>query len=247
MATDHTAEEPPRTGRTILENSGSIQNSSDADRKIAAGKANSPKRRGTKLGLRGIIWMSEVVMACPAMLCGRYSARVNAPLFRRLQQLLVEDLQHLRQVGTALENHPARRDHAILALAGPQPGAFLDTEQGIFGGAAKDREHRPLVQEIQRIVAPFAGSDHAAIDGQDAIEFGTVESNLRHLRRRHVTRALFLRKGGAVQRYGFFHHRRRNDEPGTQVPQARNCVIPVESFTGAQKLSLIHISEPTRQ
>ena len=45
-----------------------------------------------------------------------------------------------------------------------QAWALFHPEQGHLAGAAEDREHRRLLQEIQGIIAPFPGRDHAAID-----------------------------------------------------------------------------------
>ena len=108
----------------------------------------------------------------------------------------------LSQFMAALEDQAARRDHGILALAAAQFRALLHPEQGHLAGAAEDGEHRDLLQEIQGIVPPFPGGDHAAIDGKDAAEFAAVEMDFRVLR--NVPRA-FSGKG-AVERYGFFHH-----------------------------------------
>ena len=91
------------------------------------------------------------------------------------EQLLVEDFEHLGQFMAALEHQPAGRDHGILALACAQSGPFLHPEQRHFAGAAENREHRRLFQEIHGIIAPFPGRDHAAIHGQNAVELGAVE------------------------------------------------------------------------
>src|SRR5580698_7364178 len=127
----------------------------------------------------------------------------------RLDQLLVEDAQHLRQVVAALEDVAARFDHGILTLAVAQARALLDSEQRHLARAAEDREHRHIAQEIDRVVAPFPGTDHAAVEVEDAIELGAVES---HLRRGpaagYIPRG--LRAGlRTEERYGFLDHRAR--------------------------------------
>jgi hypothetical protein len=58
-------------------------------------------------------------------------------------------------------------------------GAFLNSEERHLAGAAEDREHRDLIEEIDGIVAPFAGRDHATIESENAVQLGPLEANLR--------------------------------------------------------------------
>src|SRR5205085_4777863 len=77
----------------------------------------------------------------------------------------------------ALEYLPARGNDRVLPLAILELGAFLDRVERDFRGAAKDREHRHLVAEIDGVIAPLARNDHAAIRIQDPLEFGTFEAD----------------------------------------------------------------------
>ena len=46
---------------------------------------------------------------------------------------------------------------------------------GHLAGAAEDREHRLVAADVDGVVAPFAGGDLAAVDGEDGAQFLAVE------------------------------------------------------------------------
>ena len=77
-----------------------------------------------------------------------------------------------------LHDQAGRRDHAVGALLARQPRIFLDAVERDFGGAAEDRKHRAVFQEIDRVIAPLAGCDHAAIEAENAVEFAPGEGDL---------------------------------------------------------------------
>ena len=49
-------------------------------------------------------------------------------------------------------------------LAAGKPQDFFDPVERHLGGAMEHREHRPVAQKCDRVVAPFAGGDLAAIE-----------------------------------------------------------------------------------
>ncbi len=101
---------------------------------------------------------------------------------QRLHQRLVEHAQHLGEVVAALEDEPGGRDHGIHALLAAQLRPLLDAKQRHLAGAPEDGEHRRVLQEIDGVIAPFAGGHHAAVKREDAIEFAAVEAHLRDVR-----------------------------------------------------------------
>src|SRR4029077_10726271 len=79
---------------------------------------------------------------------------------------------------TALDDQSGRRDHAVGALAARQPRILLDAIERHFGGAAEDGIHRAVLEKINRVIAPLAGCDHAAVEAENAVEFAPAEGNL---------------------------------------------------------------------
>src|ERR687897_2086463 len=77
----------------------------------------------------------------------------------------------------AAQDQPGGGDHAIGALSAGEARVLLDAVERDFGGAAKYRKHRAVFQKIDGVIAPLAGSDHAAIEAQDAVEFAAVEGD----------------------------------------------------------------------
>src|SRR5688572_23450999 len=78
----------------------------------------------------------------------------------------------------ALDDQPRRRDHAIGALLAREPRIFFDAVERHFGGAAENGKHRAVFQKINRIIAPLAGCDHAAIEAENTVEFAPAEGDL---------------------------------------------------------------------
>src|SRR6185312_17050514 len=77
----------------------------------------------------------------------------------------------------AFQNDPARRDHRESALAARELRHLGDLEERHLAGAAEYGEHGTVRKMVDGVVAPFAGSDHAAIDAQDLVEFPAVEGD----------------------------------------------------------------------
>src|SRR5450756_386515 len=103
----------------------------------------------------------------------------------------------------APQDQPARRDHAVHALLAGQPRIFFDAVDRHFRGAAEDREHRAIPQEIDRIVAPLAIGDHATVQIQDAIELNAIERYPAWRR----TRSGVAHRCASLARIGFLRHR----------------------------------------
>ena len=72
-----------------------------------------------------------------------------------------------------------QRPHALLAA---QRGALLDPVFGPLGGAAEGPEGGVVAAELDRIIAPLAGGDHAAVEVDDALQLGPAEADLRRRR-----------------------------------------------------------------
>ena len=74
--------------------------------------------------------------------------------------------------------HAARSgDHGIGALTSCKRRILDDSVEGNFGRAPEYGEHRAVLQELDRIVAPFAGGDHTPVKMQDSVELAPLESD----------------------------------------------------------------------
>ena len=102
-------------------------------------------------------------------------------------------------------------------------GTLLDAKERHLAGAPEDRKHRDLVEKVDRIVAPFAGGDHASVEGENSVELAAVETNLRSREALSawVDRPRGRRLGRAEKCYGFFRHRPKCG-PVMTVSQACN-------------------------
>src|SRR5882724_10937609 len=67
--------------------------------------------------------------------------------------------------------------HAVGALLARKLRIFFDAIDRHFRRTAEHREHRAVFQEIDRVIAPFAGRDHAAIEPEDPVELAPVEGH----------------------------------------------------------------------
>ena len=76
-----------------------------------------------------------------------------------------------------LENPPVRADHGEGALLGSEFRVLLDPVERIFARSFEDGKHRLVLQVIDRVVAPLAFSDHAAVDPENGVEFATVKGD----------------------------------------------------------------------
>jgi hypothetical protein len=65
----------------------------------------------------------------------------------------------------------------------PKSSAIPTTSSGesLDAAAPKDGENRLVATVIDRIVAPFAGGDHASVDPQDLAELETVKGGERRV------------------------------------------------------------------
>src|SRR5262249_34204916 len=125
----------------------------------------------------------------------------------RLQKLPVEDPQNLHEIMTALEHMPARAQHRILALSVAQLRPLFDHEQRYLAGASEDRERRDIGEEIDRVIAPLAGGNHASINCQDSAQFRAIESHLLRLPAEGYDPRGLRACLRAEERYGFLDHR----------------------------------------
>ena len=91
---------------------------------------------------------------------------------------LSSDAQHAIELVAAPDDQPGGGHHAVGALAARQAGIFLDAVDRHFRGAAEHREHGAVLEEVDRVIAPLAGGDHAAVEAEDAVEFAPVEGHL---------------------------------------------------------------------
>src|ERR1700741_4101501 len=67
------------------------------------------------------------------------------------------------------------RDHAVGALPARQPRTFFDAINRDVAGAPKNGKHRPISEEIDRVIAPFAVGHLAPVEAQNAIELTALE------------------------------------------------------------------------
>ncbi|EGE57303.1 hypothetical protein RHECNPAF_4460082 [Rhizobium etli CNPAF512] len=96
-------------------------------------------------------------------------------------QGLVEYLEHLVELVSALQDHTVDVDDGIGALLGRELRVLFDSEERHFAGALEDGKHRPVFQVIDRVIAPFALADHAAVDPEDRVEFAPMESHRKRI------------------------------------------------------------------
>ena len=79
------------------------------------------------------------------------------------------------QVTALLSALADQRPHA---LAAAQRGALFDPRLRLFGGAAEGGEGGGVAGEVHRVVAPFPGRDHPAIEVEDTHQFRPLETDL---------------------------------------------------------------------
>ena len=78
----------------------------------------------------------------------------------------------------ALQHLPGLADQRPLALPRAQRRALLDPIFGPLGGAAEGPEARRIGPELDRIVLPQSGGDHATVEIDNAIELEPFEADL---------------------------------------------------------------------
>ena len=131
-------------------------------------------------------WLDTRADAARARATARRPRRLRSATSR---QRLVEHAQHAVEFVAAAQDQAGRRDHAVGALLARQLRIFLDAVDRHFGGAAEHRKHRAVFQKVDRVIAPLAGGDHAAIEIENAVEFAAVEGDLQRLTGAAVLRA----------------------------------------------------------
>src|SRR6202790_5482971 len=104
----------------------------------------------------------------------RYRAAVK-PLARHHAQRAVERAEHAVEFLTAAHDVPGGRNHAEGPLAAAELWILLDAVDRHFRGAAENRKHRAVFEEIDGVITPFAGGDFASIEPQSAVKFAPAE------------------------------------------------------------------------
>jgi len=104
-----------------------------------------------------------------------FGAAAGARLVEHAKVAGFEDPQDGGKVVAAPQDLTVRADDGIEALPEPETGAFLDPVEGGFGCPAEHGKDRGIARGEDAVVAPFAQSDHPAIDLQDQVQFGPVE------------------------------------------------------------------------
>src|SRR5271170_1992253 len=116
---------------------------------------------------------------------------------------------------------PRHRDHRILSLTQSELRTFLDAEERHLARAPIDREGRAVLAEIDRVVAPFAGRNHAAVEIENTVELAPVEGDRKTARQAAQLSDPRGRAGAlAEERYCVIHHRVKLDPVwgGSQAP-----------------------------
>jgi len=78
---------------------------------------------------------------------------------------------------SAAHDETGGRDHAVRTLPARQLGRFFDAVDGNFRRAPKHGKHGAILEEIDRVVPPLAGSDLAAVEAEDAVELLPLEGH----------------------------------------------------------------------
>src|SRR5437764_945412 len=121
--------------------------------------------------------MSSTRSGC-VLVFGQDDAPKKSRLSRHQPQRLVDRAQHAVELVSPLDDEARRRDHAVDALLAREFWIFFDSVERDFGGTAEDRKNRAVSQEIDRVITPFAGCDHAAVQAENAVELAAAESDL---------------------------------------------------------------------
>src|SRR3954453_11888306 len=89
--------------------------------------------------------------------------------FDQLQRA-VEHAKHAAKFLATLEDTPAGGDDGKCTLPARQLRILDDLEQRHFAGAAENGKDGAVGEVIDRIVTPFIGGDHAAVEPEDLIQ-----------------------------------------------------------------------------
>src|SRR5579885_1619428 len=101
----------------------------------------------------------------------------TGPLVHDDAQRPVERAEHTVEFLPAPQDVAGRRDHAVGALPPRQPRILLDAIDGELARAAENRKDRTVVQEIDGVIAPFAGGDLTAIKTQNTMKLAAAEGH----------------------------------------------------------------------
>src|SRR5262249_51879563 len=85
--------------------------------------------------------------------------------------------QHGVKLVAAAHDQTGRGDDAVGALPARELWTFLDTVNWNFRSAAEHGKYRAVLQEIDRVIAPFAGGNFATIEAENAVELAPVEGH----------------------------------------------------------------------
>ena len=113
--------------------------------------------------------------------CG---SRTLASLVDHLQQPPFERRQYAGELVTTLQRRAGLTDQRPHALTLAERRTLLDPHLGSLGGAPEGGEDRGIAAEIERIVAPLACRHHAAVEVEDAAEFGAIKRDLHRAAKR---------------------------------------------------------------
>src|SRR5262249_58976914 len=96
-------------------------------------------------------------------------------LARHHGERTVDRAQHAVELVTTAHDEAGRGDDAVGALAARQPRALLNPVDRNLGAAAKHGEDGAILEKVDRIVAPLAGCDLAAVEAEKPIKLAPVE------------------------------------------------------------------------
>src|SRR5262249_50719710 len=85
--------------------------------------------------------------------------------------------QHGVKLVATAHDETGRGDHAVGALSTRELRTFLDAVDGNFRGAAEHGKYRAVLQEIDRVITPFAGGNFATIEAENVVELAPVEGH----------------------------------------------------------------------
>src|SRR6185312_6872380 len=96
------------------------------------------------------------------------------------RQRLVDHAQHRIEVMPAAQDQARGGGDAIDALLACEFRIFLDAVERDFRTATEYREHRPIFQEFDRVIAPLTGGHFSSVKAENAIELAAAECDLIH-------------------------------------------------------------------
>jgi len=84
-------------------------------------------------------------------------------------------MQHAIELMPAPHDQTGGGDDAVGALPARELRTFLDAVDWNFRCAAKDGEHRAVLEKIDGVIPPFTGRDLAAVEAENTVELAPVE------------------------------------------------------------------------